>query len=643
MKVRNVLWGILAYSLLCSQFAWSRITREFDAVVVTNEQDGTAPVMADVNNINSSLIVLYKYDSGTGQWSLIPFQIDNFPYFEDTDTIFDTNDEILFMAKDCGDLAPPESWINDASSANYKRYQITVIDNVAGTTGYVYVYRTDNPPVLDNTGLQYDATTDKITSTNYIMEHPDALGGNLGGLTIPVAAGGSGINFLERLKIRVGALIDFFIFKDVPIVITEDSITKNAPTQVNKTQAPIRIVRRWFIKISVEGVGDVSETKFDLKYYRHFVDFGENTIPLDAVKQYGDVKYARYSFDLLPYAYGMRMHTPGSAAVHPDGVFINSSADAAFDRTLQLDQWNWWMQTGAPGTLLSFSLIPDVPSSTEALYYHDAVSGTDDANTWDDAGGDTGTGGSWGDTGAKYEGTIEGELPLGFQLYFLGANITPDSAANILDCVQNPLTSLISGESIYVPVELAGFTGRSYDGYIDLSWTTITETNNLGFDVERRSAQNEAWQKIGFINGYGTTNEEHLYSLIDHPQTSGQYEYRLRQINFDGTFEYSNVIQITLEAPETFVLCQNYPNPFNPSTKIDFELPSFAEGNVKLVIYDLLGKHIRTLVDEPAKSGYYHIEWDGNDDLGFPVGSGVYLFSLINNNHRFTKKMVKIL
>ena len=100
MKVRNVLWGIVAYSLLCSQFAWSRITREFDAVVVTNEQDGHRTGSWLMLIILTAALLFYTNTIPVrGQWSLIPFQIDNFPYFEDTDTIFDTNDEILFYGQ----------------------------------------------------------------------------------------------------------------------------------------------------------------------------------------------------------------------------------------------------------------------------------------------------------------------------------------------------------------------------------------------------------------------------------------------------------------------------------------------------------------------------------------------------------------
>jgi hypothetical protein len=129
-----------------------------------------------------------------------------------------------------------------------------------------------------------------------------------------------------------------------------------------------------------------------------------------------------------------------------------------------------------------------------------------------------------------------------------------------------------------VPVELTSFTAVALNGTVTLEWTTATEVNNKGFDVER-SSDNQNFSVIGFVNGFGTTTEGKSYSFSDAGLAEGKYFYRLRQIDYNGDFEYSPVIEADVTAPSVFLLSQNYPNPFNPSTKISY---SIAEaGHVK--------------------------------------------------------------
>ncbi len=144
-----------------------------------------------------------------------------------------------------------------------------------------------------------------------------------------------------------------------------------------------------------------------------------------------------------------------------------------------------------------------------------------------------------------------------------------------------------------VPVELISFTAEALDGKINLSWTTATELNNLGFEVERKT-ESELWQTIGFVRGNGTTTEIQNYSFIDDlfGVTESRLSYRLKQIDFNGTYDYSEEIEI-LRAPATFSLEQNYPNPFNPTTSIQYAIGS--RQFVTLKVYDILGNEIATL------------------------------------------------
>ena len=151
-----------------------------------------------------------------------------------------------------------------------------------------------------------------------------------------------------------------------------------------------------------------------------------------------------------------------------------------------------------------------------------------------------------------------------------------------------------------VPVELISFIANTNGNGVTLHWSTATEINNSGFEIERYVITNEMrnlnWGKIGFVNGNGTTTETQSYSYMDENLASGKYLYRLKQIDFDGTFEYSNEIEAEVSVPEKFELSQNHPNPFNPSTSIKY--PITASNPVSLKIYDVLGNEVATLVNE---------------------------------------------
>uniref|UniRef100_A0A7V2ZLS7 T9SS type A sorting domain-containing protein n=1 Tax=Ignavibacterium album TaxID=591197 RepID=A0A7V2ZLS7_9BACT len=187
-----------------------------------------------------------------------------------------------------------------------------------------------------------------------------------------------------------------------------------------------------------------------------------------------------------------------------------------------------------------------------------------------------------------------------------------------------------SWESI-VPVELTSFNASITGTNVLLKWTTATEINNSGFDIERRT-QNSEWKKIGFVSGAGTTSEKQSYVFSDKNLNRGKYQYRLKQIDFDGTFEYSKTVEVEIVSPSKFELTQNYPNPFNPTTSISFTIPQ--AGNVKLAVYNLLGQEVAVLVNEFRDAGTYDVEFNASN-----LNSGVYLYKLEANGSTFTKKM----
>ena len=187
-----------------------------------------------------------------------------------------------------------------------------------------------------------------------------------------------------------------------------------------------------------------------------------------------------------------------------------------------------------------------------------------------------------------------------------------------------------------LPVELTSFTAEIQGNTIELQWNTATELNNYGFEIERcvkLDVRNENWVKIGFINGSGTSNATKHYSFIDSNPTNGKVEYRLKQIDNNGNFKYSNTIEVSLSVPNKFSLEQNYPNPFNPSTTIKYALPK--EGLVSLKIYDITGQEIKTLINENEQPGIYNVTFNASD-----LASGVYFYVLKEAEFSQTRKLL---
>lgn len=184
-----------------------------------------------------------------------------------------------------------------------------------------------------------------------------------------------------------------------------------------------------------------------------------------------------------------------------------------------------------------------------------------------------------------------------------------------------------------LPVELASFTARPVAEGVLLAWQTTSEQNNMGFNVERRTG-NADWATIGFVRGNGTTTQAHSYSFLDRT-ASGIVQYRLKQIDFDGRFEYSPVVEVNAGAPTRFALEQNYPNPFNPSTTIAYQLP--VASDVKLEVFDMLGKKVATLVNARQEAGAHLVNFNAA-----ALSSGMYFYRLQAGAFVETKKMTLV-
>ena len=188
-----------------------------------------------------------------------------------------------------------------------------------------------------------------------------------------------------------------------------------------------------------------------------------------------------------------------------------------------------------------------------------------------------------------------------------------------------------------VPVELLAFNASVKGSEIQLLWSTASELNNMGFEIERSIDNQDNFITVGFVDGKGSSSEINYYSFTDHPQVSGvnQLYYRLKQVDFDGTFSYSDIVNVSYDVPAEFVLSQNYPNPFNPSTRINYFVPQ--ESFVSVKVYDFLGREVADLVNETKSIGSYELLFDASS-----LPSGTYFYTMIAGNFSTTKKMILI-
>jgi endonuclease I len=219
-------------------------------------------------------------------------------------------------------------------------------------------------------------------------------------------------------------------------------------------------------------------------------------------------------------------------------------------------------------------------------------------------------------------------------LYYFTMYSYNGSGSEINYKINEPLPQVIT------PVELASFTAAQENDKIILNWVTATELNNYGFDIERRTGNND-WIKIGFVKGNGTSSNTNSYVFIDDKfLNNGKYFYRLKQIDYDGTYEYLKVIEINFIQQLKFVLDQNYPNPFNAVTTISFCIPESQ--NVEIIIYDELGNEVTCLVNEYKEAGKYNIIFNTDNLPGGKqtLASGIYFYQLKTGNFLQTKKLI---
>ena len=233
----------------------------------------------------------------------------------------------------------------------------------------------------------------------------------------------------------------------------------------------------------------------------------------------------------------------------------------------------------------------------------------------------------------------------------LGSSANGNGAGDVDFQVNNDLTVNVfvlatnNGLGAYqtdanIPVELTSFVANVVERDVLLTWSTATETNNLGFEIERKSSIDNQWRKVSFIKSAGTTTEPQQYSFKDSRLVSGKYSYRLKIVDLDGTYSYSDAVEVEIGLPKNYSLSQNYPNPFNPTTRIDYQLPFDAK--VQIELYSITGEKIATLVSGDVSAGYHTYELNASR---LNLASGIYFYRISAvdvQNGKFidTKKLV---
>lgn len=192
-----------------------------------------------------------------------------------------------------------------------------------------------------------------------------------------------------------------------------------------------------------------------------------------------------------------------------------------------------------------------------------------------------------------------------------------------------------------LPVELTSFSANVNNGGIQLTWQTATEVNNYGFEVEvstnLEAEQNRSWETIGFIEGHGNSNSVKDYSFTDTstPLRANKINYRLKQIDTDGSYEYSEIVSVKLDMPIKYKLVQNYPNPFNPSTVIEYAIPE--KTNARIFVFNSIGEEVAVLVNQEMNAGYHTVKFNANQ-----LSSGIYFYRITAGEFVATKKMLLI-
>lgn len=591
------------------------LVRDYEPVIVTgNELD-------IFHGVPFNELFVYRYTKSTDEWTQIPFQFDdvnaNKEYFDEDDGILDEDDELSFMAEDMGDQATPGDWILDSDSRSYHRYEIRTTDPLTSNQAWIYIYRSHSL-TIEFTNDYIDSTADHIVSDIYTLGFldNDVL---LDELYISTTGGGNNTNFLDREKIRINGTVNALSYE-----LTEEALTST----VKIKDGPVRVIREVNVRLSS---GPASHQKaISERYYRYSSLTGSG---LGAIPDHFGVNYMRHSLDLNSTANGMTFSSNRNTGIHIDG---QNATDTIEDDLSGLNTIMGQI-TGSPGTVVQLVTLPNIGNPQQLYFYDHSTSGLSGDGTVE-----TGDGESWGDAGIAFYDPTPGIYAAGFYRFFMPANQDRTLGETLMSFVENPLNTTAILKDPY-PIELSSFSAQIIEAKVKLLWTTESESENLGFNIYRTDDYDGPYHRLNhqLIAGAVNSSKVQQYEFIDNNSSINRiYYYRLSDIDLNGLETMHDPIKVHVDAPRSFRLIGNYPNPFNPETTVRFSLANHT--HTTLVIYDLIGRKINTLVDAELEAGYHTIRWNGTDELGNRQSTGIYFCHMIVKGYKQTIKMYLI-
>ena len=296
------------------------------------------------------------------------------------------------------------------------------------------------------------------------------------------------------------------------------------------------------------------------------------------------------------------------------GYGHNSDKYAGWDETHNADHWITTPMVNNPNTL-TFWLAAYNDVSNLGVKVQVSSNGAD----WTDKGTFTSKG-AGGDFGVTFIEKIV-ELQLTGSYYIRWTSVNYVDGGFYLDDIT--LSDII-------PVELTSFTATVLNNGVSLKWSTATELNNHGFEIQRKVLDGE-FATVAFVKGQGTTTQKNDYSFVDKNLDACKYSYRLKQVDLDGKYEYSKIVEVEVITITSYSLEQNYPNPFNPSTTITYSIPQ--NSLVSLKVYNVLGSEVTELVNGQVEAGNHKVNFNG-----YNLNSGVYFYTIKAGNFSETKK-----
>ncbi len=622
-------WFFAAISIFQANSLFSQsktLDREFDHVIVPGS------VFSDLLGAPIDSLFLFSFDASSSSWEMIPFQIDekdtsdNFVFPDSTDEIagFDANDEIVFMADRAGDQA--SIWLDNTNSQSYARYEIAIVDTldlINVKQGWVYLYRSSSlSKSFTEDHVKYVGSSNPQSGDDSVEGESYKIGGSasnglFGFLSFPQ---NPSINVLDRQKIR--GKTSFILLA----TFSEDAFGFKG---ILAKDGPVRVIRQLTISLL-----DQLDAAIPTQFFRNTALLGGNLNIPETIEFLGTViriTEVRHSIDLSTQAIGMKFSNPNNS-----DVLINGMPDIVNDNIVVSPSVNYTHIGGNGRTIITLFSIPPTIGDARKLFYQD-----------ENGINDPGDGNSIGDSGIIISGQdIEGEFPLALKFVLFNSDQPTSLASQLAELEENPLQIEVTSQDFNtVSVELTSFNLAVERNNVLLNWVTGRESNNRGFEIQRRIYGVSTWQSIAFVEGSGTSNGLNAYTFIDRNVSPGSYQYRLKILDLSGSFKYSGTAQATVGLPETFALLQNFPNPFNPTTEIQYQLPAVAgTGSAKsrtvLKVYNLLGEEVRTLVDKIEAPGFYSVTWDGKDIPGRTAPSGIYIYRLQFGPFVETRKMV---